>query len=208
MGLSRRAQALRCAAGGAIAYYIYGYRNLIPGTIAAPLAAIVAGLIIGLVGFVQCGEALRGMLDFEQTTGRVVRSEVLTRTEGRNRGRFERVVHYARIDVAYEVNDRPYGTARLTWSHPRAPITAFQRHRGYWWSDSATQATEAFPMGATVPVYYNPYDPSVAVVDRSVSPRSVLAFLLGSALFMGGIVLGLWVNAPTPRSRRSLDEVG
>jgi hypothetical protein len=83
-----------------------------------------------------------------------------------------------RVRYEYTVGERTYGGSQLN----------------FWGSVGGSRAvaertTARYPAGATVTVYYNPQDPSEAVLDRAFSPRVLILPPVGLFLAWLGYVL-------------------
>lgn len=154
------------------------------------LKAAFAGLaLIGLVMagfgiyFIRYGNEAGA---WPEVQGTVVSAAVLDRTPTRATARTARQrdalrEYYPSITYRWSVNGQTY-----TGSRYQVGATA---EKSYEPAD-AQAVVDQFPAGKTVPVYYDPSDPSAAVLDRSVSGGVYVPLALG-LLMLGCGAAGL-----------------
>lgn len=120
--------------------------------------------------------SLRGQVrasHFTRTDGTILESSVTT-----SRGSKGGTTHGVSVSYSYAVDGKRYTGTRYRWSD---------------WSlsgDYAYDVVKTIPAGASAAVYYDPADPSVAVLDNSVG-----GFDLFMPMFMmpfNAVMLGLW----------------
>jgi hypothetical protein len=131
-------------------------------------AVILLAVVVKLV-------EVRRARHWPSTSGTVLKARVRTRrrtdVEGRSRFESEPLVTYE-----YEVNGRIYRGTRLSFAERISPgeIDAWLKR---------------YPQGKNVTVYYNPADPSQAVLERSLPPVVVKGVLLLLVIFLGAALL-------------------
>lgn len=119
------------------------------------------------------GQFLAGR--FTHTTGTILASSVTTSTSSKGG-----TTHGVSVSYAYAVNGTPYTGTRYRWSDWNVS------------GDFAFDAVKMIPAGASVPVYYDPADPSSAVLDNKLS-----GFDFFMPMFMmpfNAVMLGLWLG--------------
>ena len=122
---------------------------------------------------------LRALLVFEPTVGTVTRGEVAS---GPGRGRTDN----ADIQFTFRVNGVEYNTGRYRI------VDAGDSEEG------ATSTVARYPIGSTHPVWFDPSDHGIAVIDRSISVPSVIGMLL----CLSGIVVPIWLWRLSPPQRQ------
>ncbi len=112
---------------------------------------------------------------FQQVTAHVVSSRVTSSSSGSGSNRttsYQPVITYRYTVEGHEYESKQYhffGRGHSTW-------------------ESADQVASAYPVGKEITAYYDPDDPSVAVLDRS--PVNMTLIYTGAAIFWG-VVAGL-----------------
>ena len=123
---------------------------------------------------------------FERVTARVVNCRVESVQSGTGSSRT--TSYSPTVTYTYTIDGKGYTADRFYF------IGA-----GYSTYDSAKQVTDAYPVGGVVSAYYDPRDPSVAVLDRSPIDTTVLN--LGT-LAIWGVILGTCAYAWRRRRAR------
>ncbi len=131
----------------------------VPGTLVA--AVFWCGITGVFVGFASWGTywGVKASLFYKQTDGQIV--EARTDPTSTSDGEGERPA----VKYTYVVNDRQYTGTRF---NSLGDVKVNKR-------DLAADFTLAHPPGSWVPVYYDPADPSQAILDPSIP--SILMFL-------------------------------
>ena len=145
--------------------------------------SVIALLLCAAGAFVVYHTAypeLRALLVFRPTTGTVTHGEVAS---GPGRGR----THSADIQFTYRVDGIEYSTGR------------YRTFEEGDYESGATETVALYPLGTTHPAWFDPDDPSVAVLVRGVSSVSVLGLLLCGM----GIVAPVWLWRLSRTSRCS-----
>ena len=108
--------------------------------------------------------------DWPEVKGRILSSESVREDTG------EGVLYRAEVKYEYVADGVRYEASRIRFgASPRS-------------QDRADKDANAYPKGAEVYVYFNPDKPDVCVLEPGVKPGfSVLGFVVGIALFGGGI---------------------
>ena len=168
-----------------------GPTGLILGLVAVFVATLVVGIftnkggwmvvgfalmfpgIIAVAAAVKIGEAKRAA-SWTRAGGRITRSELTTET--RQNGK----VQVPRIEYEYKVGFHTLVGKRLNFAELIAGV-------------QAKEALARYPVGTAVPVYYNPANPSEAVIERDLPPfvHSVWALV---AVMVAAIAFGAWWN--------------
>ena len=115
------------------------------------------------------------------TTGEVISAEVIVDERGAG---FQDDLVQPKIVIQYIVDNRQYVTREIYFNQSTS------------WSSSGDYAeamTEKYPPGAQVPVFYNPAEPSVAVLDTSAVWFTYIMMGLGAIFVIFGIYW-LWLS--------------
>lgn len=125
--------------------------------------------------------------DWPQAQGKVVNSELVQRSRMHRSGK-RVTVYSAKVNYIYHVDGKPFASHQLKWADRNGPAQVE--------ADMLSQ----YPAGANVTVFYNPGNPSEAVLQKGISLDHILIgmFLLGSILAMA---FAMFRNA---RRRRSV----
>jgi len=110
------------------------------------------------------------------TVGAVVRSEVTEHTGG-DVG--DAPTYTAEVEYTYVVNGVQHTADRIAFGYD-----SFQ-----WREGQAARKQRSYPVGARVNVYYNPLNPSDAVLERGSSRYVVAMVAAGVGLVIVGIAL-------------------
>jgi hypothetical protein len=155
-----------------------------------------AGIVLGggllLLAFLLCRSGL-GMYrqaeatnSWPSTTGKIVSAkEIRTEAWSRQRARYR---YSSRISYRYAVNDKQYTSSQI--STAKAWDEMYSHSTGA--SDAAYEGTwlAKYPEGKTVVVYYNPRDPTDALLERDEYWLSFALFALaGIAGLVGAAVI-------------------
>ncbi len=106
-----------------------------------------------------------------QTSGQIIASTLEARRSHSSSGGYS-TAYYPVVTYQYVVNGQMYQGSRINFGSPI----------GSGFAGIAQRWLARFPAGATVPVYYNPNDPTQAVLERSAGGSSKI--LLGVAVFI------------------------
>lgn len=143
----------------------------------AMFAVIGAGVFLALILVLLAVKWVqtRRAQSWPQTQGRVVVSRVESRTIQGVRD-IPRTGNFARIEYTYKVDGREYRgkTVGLGEQMPDVDVE---------------ETLDRYPEGREITVYYNPEDPGVSLLERSV-PEGVGKGVLVLVLFFGGLGLG------------------
>jgi hypothetical protein len=119
------------------------------------LAAIGAGLLVGaLVAARTPGKSNH----WPSTTGQILTSMIqYRRKSGGGHSPYSVVIY------TYQVASQPYQSQRIYFGVPVG-------------GSAMTGVIKKYPMGAQVPVYYNPENPAEAVLERTIPAAKMLGF--------------------------------
>ncbi len=153
---------------------------------AATLAAIDLPLGLAAVGLLVIAVTVqlraRRSMRWLSTTGRVSSATVDVRVDGGANGRS--TLYCPMIAYEYQVEGRDYLQNRLLIG---APVSSNFRSRAQKWVDR-------YPEGSAVTVYYNPADPSEAVLERRAGGPVMLFWGAAAILIAVAVVVSLWVG--------------
>lgn len=166
---------------------------MMPGWVSglASMTPWIVGGVAGLVALFFVVRALRARMKvgaaagWPSVPGTVLVSTVQLRVgaagpEGGRSRAYHPVVVYA-----YTVGGRPYQGQRIF----------FGDSLGTGWPGPAQRTAARFPVGATVPVYYDPANPAQAVLERR-APANWLLFAIAGAILLFtliGVGSALWI---------------
>ena len=128
--------------------------SMISGIVAIPLV-IVALVFIYLA--LRAGRQAGVSKKWPATTGKIIASGIEPRSsyssEGGNSTTYVPVVQYQ-----YAIDGRTYMGNRIS----------FGNQVGYGWTNMAQKQVDQYPPGANVAVFYDPNEPAMAVLERTV----------------------------------------
>ncbi len=134
------------------------------------MAFITIGVVIAVRGVGTVIEAFRS-IDWPLTEGSVTASGVDMKNDAIDTGRRTRALRYSpAVSYSYDVDGTTYSSDLLGFIRV--------------WTDDESGAhgiARRYPVGQTITVYYDPGDPSRAVLDPGVSLNSMLSLLFGLA---------------------------
>lgn len=117
----------------------------------------IFGLVITLAGILRFKRA-RESVYWPVAEGVIIKSCVGTRM---HKGE---VHHYADVKYSFKVNGEEYTSGEITYKHVNRSID---------------ETLAKFPVGLKVKVYYNPDDPSIALLEPGASWETYQAFAIG-----------------------------
>jgi len=133
-------------------------------------------IVLGFDAFIIYSMVRQGATaDWPSTTGRVLRSEIASHDDG------DGTTYSAEIEYEYEVGGRRYESDRIRF----AGFTSTSDR------DFVERTVSRAPVGGSVPVYYNPEDPSEAVLTSGVAGEDFFIILFLTPFNV--IMLGLWM---------------
>ena len=145
------------------------------------MAFITIGVVIAVRGVGTVIEAFRST-DWPLTEGSVTASGVDMKNDAIDTERRTRALRYSpAVSYSYDVDGTTYSSDLLGFIRV--------------WTDDESDAqvtVQRYPVGQTVTVYYDPGDPSRAVLDPGVPLNSMLGLLFGLA-WIATITLGMYV---------------
>lgn len=150
---------------------------LVVGTTVVPIGGVI--LILLLLAGRGRGAAKQAQ-SWPTTTGQILFSGTEPRRSHSSEGGYH-TSHYPVVQYAYQIGGQVFQSNRL---HMGTDI-------GYGLKRQAEKTVAPFPVGAVVPVYYNPANPADAVLNPT-SPASkillwVIALMFGILVFTAAI---------------------
>jgi Protein of unknown function (DUF3592) len=157
-----------------------------------PMFAFMVLLIPIALGFVLVGAYFNVRHErkvsalWPTVTGTITTSDVIEQihTEETDKEIRDVTEYLPNIRYKYQVGGRDYFSSRRKWGADTI----------YGMREWAAERLVSYPVGAKVPVYYDPADPATAVLEPK-SGRGTLVFLFGAAMFGGMGVLFMWILA-------------
>jgi hypothetical protein len=131
-----------------------------------------------LIGY-QCAKGI-GSYQFEETTGTVTHSHVEQTRDNKRKLSFRPQVQYD-----YVVGGKTLHGKVRTFGEATISGTGAQR--------SAEGVLKRYPVGKEVTVYFDPKDPSQAVLERGIGGNELLLILFMTPF--NGVMLGIWSAA-------------
>lgn len=113
------------------------------------------------------------------TPGRIITSELATRSTATSRGSFS--AYYPKVVYEYQVAGQVYQGSRIMFGQ-------FPAHSS---PDLAQRKLAQYPLHSTGQVFYNPANPSEAVLEQSAPSIRTLWLVAGLLLLLILMVLGL-----------------
>ena len=152
---------------------------LLPVEIVMPL--FIMAIPIGIAGLiVRKAAQLRYAARWPSTRARIVKSQ--TRAEHRRRaGEVTQVKNFPTIEYEFSLGDRVIRGTRIGIGEV---------------SEASTEETlDRYPVGATVPVYYDPKNPEHAVLQRDPPVPVIWLYLIAAAVLIAGFAaLAIFAN--------------
>lgn len=124
-------------------------------TLMVALPFVLVALFLLFLAMRSRGKA-RAARDWSETMGTVLMSGAEARRSHDSDGGYS-TSHYPVVVYEYVVNGRRYQSNRFN----------FGSEVGYGFQGMAQNRAAKFPQGATIPVFYNPEDPSQSVLEKT-----------------------------------------
>ena len=152
-----------------------------PLPIAFPLGFMGIGALVGTIGYVMVSRARRSR-SWPSVEGTVTASDV-TWTERMEHGDGIRIGrrprdHHVRIEYAYSVDDNTHRGTKYSFADAMSKSEGMCR-----------KIVERHPVGSKVEVFYDPKDPTKAVLDRSTGCGPWMFFVVGGGFFAMGLAM-------------------
>ncbi|MDR3466012.1 MAG: DUF3592 domain-containing protein [Xanthobacteraceae bacterium] len=148
-----------------------------------PLACIVLGAL-GVRAYLQTRRKLQASASWPTAAGTITVSEAIAfqNTETDDPGR-ETVTTQYRVDIAftYKVGGQEYHSDTWKWGWTRI----------YGGPEQPQAIAAAYPVGKRVQVFYDPNEPSTAVLEPGNPQGSLVQLVFGLVFGLGGLVM-LW----------------
>ncbi len=152
-----------------------------------PIILLLAGAITTYFGHRMYTNA-KVSTDWPSVTGKITHSEVDSerKTTGSGKRRRTRTMYSADVRYRYLVDGKPYSGQKVSFGEVGSSS-----------SGSARKIVNRYPVSREVPVFYNPEEPELSVLEPGTSWSSMLPLGIG-ILF---ILVGLASLVPGVRSR-------
>jgi hypothetical protein len=124
----------------------------------------------GIYNIVEASKSKR----WPSTAGAILKSGVKETRWG------EAVDYSTDIEYTYTVGDKHYLASRITWASEN--LSGIKK-------DEAEKKVSDYPPGKTVTVFYDPKDPTIAVLDGSLTLRVHVPWIIGLLLMAAGFGL-------------------
>lgn len=138
------------------------------------IAPSVIGLLLFLFGWFQFRK-VRASRSWPSVQGRIVAAKVDSSVSRGGEDEADTTSFFPAIQYEYQVGSELYRSDRIAFNQ-----TAYQNNQ------KAEQALRAFPVGGIVQVFYNPAQPSAAVLERK-APAGLVLMVLGALMLAAGI---------------------
>lgn len=142
--------------------------------VAAPFV-IIAVVFVFLA--LRSGWKANASRNWPATTGTVIASGIEPRRSHSSHGGYS-TAYYPVVQYQYVVNGRTYMSNRIT----------FGAEVGYGWTNMAQKQVDQYPPDANVAVFYDPNDPSMAVLERRVGTSGKIYWFIAILIL---IILGV-----------------
>lgn len=154
------------------------------GTLGLGIALMVAlpFLLVALVlvfVVLRAGRKVRASQNWQATSGRVLMSYVDPRRSHRSTGGTS-TAYYPVVVYEYAVNGQRLQSNRIR----------FGGEIGYGWTSPAQKKVDEYPQGALIEVFYNPDQPTEAVLERTARSSNRL-LTCGAVLIIGMVLFSL-----------------
>lgn len=159
---------------------LFNNMNLMGGGIA--LLVSIPFLIVGLVFLfivVRAGGKVRASKNWPSTSGRVLASDIEMRRSRTGQGGTS-TAYYPVVLYEYMVNGRRLQSNRVR----------FGSDVGFGWTSPAQKVVDQYPPGAMVEVFYNPNDPTEAVLQRTARTANLM-FVFIAIVIIGSVLCTL-----------------
>lgn len=161
------------------------------------LLAVAALLVIfGIYFIVVANETL----SWSSVQGSVVDAEIdtdVTLRTGSSAASHSYVQYFVTVRYTYQVDGTDYVSSRYSFGQGNTASDSYSDR-----ADAETEAASRFPKGGAVTVYYDPNDPSEAVLKAGLNRGTLAPLLMGLALgAAGGLFYAVGASPrPTPPS--------
>lgn len=133
------------------------------------------------------GREFKSSGNWQSAPGRIESSEVVTHEQPREAGEKQQFRYIPTVTYSYAVAGAPFQAKRIGFN------TSTLIHQ-----NAAVEKLQPYAVGASVNVYYDPQNPSLAVLERS-KPRGTIMMTLIGLLFAGlgslAALIGLAMSA-------------
>lgn len=141
---------------------------------------MLVGVILTLVGIFNLVKASASKR-WPSTNGKVIDAKVRVSTSTDNEGSTS-TSYVPHIEYEYRVNNAPYTSTRRTIGSGQT---------GYGSRNRANAIVEQYPVGKSVPVYYDPQNPKYGVLQTGFAASVFIWLLLGIGFLCLPLVLGV-----------------
>ncbi len=144
--------------------------TMIALAVSVPFVLIAMGL--AYVAW-RSGRKAKFSRNWTTTMGRIVAADIQPRTSRNSRGS-ETTAYYPQVNYEYTVTSQRYLGNRFN----------FGMETGYGWVGAAEKIVAKYPVGGMVEVYYNPDDPSQAVLERTGGTSSKILWIVAAGILV------------------------
>ena len=149
---------------------------------------VFVGVGIGmLIKLAKNYDKLRQSQHWNSTVAKIISSDLDAQISTDNEG-YQTTTYLAKINFSYEVDGITYESDRINFDYGMRTSNLRKQQ----------SVVEQYPEGSTIPVFYDPKDPSQAVLEKRVN--GTFTTILVAAVFIGiGIIVAissLSVNPP------------
>lgn len=155
------------------------------------LLLLVGGAAMAIFGvsFIKAGFASKS---WPTATGEIRHTRIVSERSSNSSSRS----YSARVTYAYAVEGRTYTSRRYSLGDGSSTGKRYSSH------PKAFRATEeTYPVGKSLPVYYDPTDPTSAVLKPGPTFGTYVPIVLGSLFFTSGLVAAIATLRPVLAQR-------
>jgi hypothetical protein len=149
---------------------------IVPIIVVVVFAPIVIGIVIWAISLQMKISASRR---WSSTPGRIITSELATRSTATSRGSYR--AYYPKVVYEYQVGGQTFQGNRIMFGQ-------FPAHSS---PELAQRKLAQYPLHSTGMVFYNPSNPSEAVLEQSAMTLNTLWLVAGLIFILVVAVLGL-----------------
>jgi hypothetical protein len=156
---------------------------------------LIAGLFFIILGLIFIGLMMQGSIksvdseNWPSVQGAVLSSEIITRTEREPDSHFDDYYYTPKVSYNYTVNGNGHTSDRIAFIVSEEVV-----------KNEVQKIIDNYPVGKTVTVYYNPDNPSEAVLEPGIKDSgSMICGTTGSLIF---IIFGALIVLGTVKKQK------